>query len=79
MRSGDQVASTTFIGSSLLHAFPHETDAFDCIKILCVSFLPALFSLVESHLDLLNYTEILSYWSVARSPHGRLQLLNVLG
>jgi hypothetical protein len=72
MRSGDQVASTAFIGSSLLHAFPHETDAFDCIKILCVSFLPALFSLVESHLDLLDYTEILSYWSVARSPHGRL-------
>ena len=43
-----------FIGSSLLQAFPHKLDAFDGTKLLCLSLLMAIFSLVVLHLDLLD-------------------------
>lgn len=68
-----------FNGQSSLHAFSHETNAFDGTKLLCISLLAAIFSLVDPHLDLLDQTEILSHRSVARCLHRPLELLDVSG
>jgi hypothetical protein len=76
---GTSGGMAVFNEQSSLHAFPHETDAFDGTKLLCVSLLMAIFSLVDPHLDLLDQTEILSHRSVARCLHRSLELLDVIG